>query len=181
MGETSKFRDRILWLIDSFIDVPKMTGADILDIGSGDDPLIYDCHKLDLPSPYTKKCDVVGLTYKCDARIADEVVNRKYLIVYSSHLLEDFPKEDTIPVLKRWSKLVEKDGLLILLLPDQQRYLAHCKRKNEKPNEHHSIQDFSVKYVKDCIRMVHGIEVILSEIYFDDGEYNFMIMARKKV
>ena len=93
MAETSKFRPMIIDFI--YKNFKNINNWKILDIGSGDDPLLPDCDKFDLPQPYTKNCRADLLTYRGDARVIDQIVKRKYKVVYSSHLLEDFPRNET--------------------------------------------------------------------------------------
>lgn len=179
MAETSKFRGLILGVIDKLTNYVSLYDLDILDIGSGDDPLNGLCDKFDLPDPYTRNCKVSELTYKGDARDIDKIVSKKYDVVYSSHLLEDFARTDTIPILEKWTTLLKTNGIIVLLLPDQQRYEAACKSKNEIPNIHHQITDFSLKYINDCFLHIHYMQVVFSKELFDDGEYNFLIVAKK--
>lgn len=179
MAETSKFRGLILGLIDRFTNYAQLSELDIIDIGSGDDPLNSQCDKFDLPHPYTRDCNVNELTYKGDARKIDEIVTKKYDVVYSSHLLEDFSRKETISVLEKWTDLLKIGGILVLLLPDQQRYEAACRAKNEVPNVHHQITEFSLSYIKDCLKYISDMEVAFSRELFESGEYNFLIVARR--
>ncbi|MGV8058094.1 MAG: hypothetical protein AB2L12_08745 [Smithellaceae bacterium] len=179
MAETTKHRSKILDLIYELSNDKIILLRDIIDIGSGDDPLLSGCDKFDLPVPYTEKCDKKLLTYVGDARHLTEVVKKKYKVVYSSHLLEDFNEDETIPVLKEWIKIIKNDGLLIILCPDQQRYLEHCQRCEGKPNEHHRIDRFSLEYIKSCLAKIPEINFLFGEELFDDGEYNFLCIAHK--
>lgn len=178
MAEISKFRRGVLNLITAFTGESTFN-LDILDIGSGDDPLDADVDKLDLPNPYTTKCKVEELTYRGDARKIDEFVNKKYDVVFSSHLLEDFPREETIPIIKKWIGVLKDGGILVLLLPDQQRYEQYCKKINEVPNVHHQIRDFSLEYIKNCISFISELKILFTEDYSENDEYNFLVIARK--
>jgi hypothetical protein len=179
MAETTKFRAKILDLIYKLSNDKVILLHDIIDIGSGDDPLLPRCDKFDLPVPYTEKCERNLLTYVGDARHLTEVVKKKYKVVYSSHLLEDFREDETIPVLKEWIKIIKNDGLLVILCPDQQKYLEHCRHMGEDPNEHHRIDSFSLTYVKSCLAKIPEVNFIFGEELFADGEYNFLCIARK--
>lgn len=179
MGETSKFRYFISSLIKSlYNDKKQLELIKILDVGCGGDPLYEWCDKFDLLFPYTTDC-VKNLTYTGDAKQLDEFVPNKYDILYSSHLLEDFAENQTVDVLTKWAKLINDKGYLFLLLPDQQRYVEHCKRKREQPNIHHQIPHFGLDYVIDCITQVKGLVPIYNKTFFEDGDYNFIVIAMK--
>jgi hypothetical protein len=152
---------------------------DILDIGSGDDPLAGSVDTFDLPNPYTEKCKVNQLTYKGDARDIKSIVTQLYDVVYSSHLLEDFPEDETFPILRQWADLVKVGGLLILLLPDQARYVAYCEAKNELPNVHHSIPHFSLSYIRDNVQKLQDFTPVHMEELFGGGDYNFIVILKK--
>lgn len=180
MAETSKFRGLILTVIDRYTGEKPMSELDVIDIGSGDDPLTTSCDKFDLPHPYTVNCNVKELTYKGDARVIDVIVTKKYDVVYSSHLLEDFARNETAPVLEKWCSLLKDEGVIVLLLPDQQRYEAFCKSRGEQPNVHHQISEFSMEYIRVCFEKIPDMQIIFCREMFEHGEYNFLIAAQKK-
>lgn len=179
MGETSKYRSLIMNLLYEFRGKEVPFNLEILDIGCGDDPITPTCSKADLEKPYTK-IDPRKLTYRGDARIASQFIKEKFDVVYSSHLLEDFARNETIDVLNEWAKLLEIGGIIVLLLPDQKRYVEHCKMIDELPNEHHQIDDFSLEYALNCLYKIEGLFVVYSKELFDKNDYNFLIVAKKK-
>jgi len=180
MGETSKYRAVILNLLYKFRGKDIPYNLDILDIGCGDDPITPTCAKLDLEKPYTK-CDPRKLTYRGDARYVDQFVMDKFDVVYSSHLLEDFLRNETIKTLCKWTSLLLDGGILVLLLPDQQRYIKHCEMIDELPNEHHSIEDFSMEYILGCLNQIDNLVVLFSKEFFENNDYNFLIVAKKMI
>ncbi|HCW08066.1 MAG TPA: hypothetical protein DGG95_11960, partial [Cytophagales bacterium] len=71
-------------------------------------------------------------------------------------------------------------GILVLLLPDQQRYVAHCKLIDELPNEHHQIDDFSKEYILACLNEIQNLSVVYANELFEKNDYNFLVVAKKK-
>jgi predicted SAM-dependent methyltransferase len=179
MAETSKYRIGILDLLYELNGNKPIPNMKVIDIGAGDDPILPDCDRFDLPEPYTERCNKKLLTYCGDARKIDEIVTRKYWIVYSSHLLEDFPRNETVDVLTRWTNLLVDGGLLVLLCPDQQKYVEFCKARGELPNVHHQIEDFSLKYLMDSISQIPNMMIMNGSELFAGGDYNIFVIAKK--
>jgi predicted SAM-dependent methyltransferase len=142
-----------------------------VDLGYGGDAITRDAITVDLPRPYTR----VGTDphhVKGDARVLpfrDDVLD----YVYSSHLLEDFP--NTAEVLAEWVRVLRVGGLLVLVLPNELEYREYCRDRGEGRNEHHSIEEMSIEYmrpiVEDC-----GCRVMAAAPV---GKYSFMIIADK--
>ncbi|HQR04001.1 MAG: methyltransferase domain-containing protein [Proteobacteria bacterium] len=178
-SETSKFRAQILSLIKTRenLDLSELNGV---DIGCGGDPLLPESIAIDLPQPYAK-CGTSALHLKGNADRLPWLATDSLDYVYSSHLFEDFPEPDNRRVLKEWMRVLKPGGLLILLLPDQPRYLEHCKQANETPNEHHSIPTFGIEYLKKLVEEIssgHSIETV-GFWETTEGEYNFLATMRK--
>jgi predicted SAM-dependent methyltransferase len=158
ISETSKARHLLL---------PYCVGNGV-DIGSGGDPIKPDCISIDLPTMYT----CVGespINLRGDGTnlfwFQDEVLP----FLFSSHLLEDFI--DTQKVLEEWCRVLEVGGRLVLLLPDQQKYVEYCESIGAGTNEHHCHHNFSASFVKE--RMPYNMQLI-----YDSGiiyEYNFAL------
>lgn len=92
------------------------------------------------PSPTHLIGDVCDLYW-----FADNVLD----YVFSSHVLEDFA--DTQAVLREWVRVLKPNGYLVLFLPDQQRYVAHCQQNGSLPNQAHQHANFSLEYVRQCL------------------------------
>ncbi len=165
-SETSKHRE---------IVAPYCTGVG-MDIGFGGDPVSLTALRMDLPQPYAFTGEFpVQLPGDCrDLRwLRDDVLD----YVYSSHVLEDFDENETEPVMREWSRVLRVGGRLILLLPDQQRYLAYCQSVGIKGNPHHSIAHFSINYVLDIASRLGNLE---SEAqHLDLGDYSFALVLKK--
>lgn len=172
-SETSRYR----------VTLGKFCTGSGIDIGFGGDPITPTAIRMDLPSPYTA-VGRVPLQLGGDCRdlywLRDGVLD----YVYSSHVLEDFPETETLPILKEWSRVLRPGGRLVLLLPDQQRYLAYCLRTGQiSPdgvvgNPHHAIATFSAQYVDRTIVKLGALRKIAG---FDSlGPYSFALVYEKE-
>lgn len=164
ISETSKIRDEVL----KFIDI-SMTGV---DLGFGGDAILPNSINVDQPKKYTS----VGVSHQhvfCDARKLTIFGSSQLDYVYSSHLLEDFL--ETKVILKEWTRVLKKEGLLILYLPNEIRYREECKKKGERSNEHHQILDMSSEYIIKILKELNKTEIV----YNIEHGYSFLIIARR--
>ncbi len=147
-----------------------------IDVGHGGDKILPHAIAVDLEVPYNKMGnDPVQLGG--DARnlywFQDSVLD----FVYSSHLLEDF--EDTVEVLNEFTRVLKLDGYLILYLPDEKLFRAHCETHNQPGNDAHKHAHFGPKYVRKCIQKTY----YNLELVYDSGiinYYNFAHVYKKK-
>jgi ubiquinone/menaquinone biosynthesis C-methylase UbiE len=99
--------------------------------------------------------------------------------VFSSHCLED--ADDTKEWLREWLRVIRPGGNLVLFLPDQQAYVAHCKASNSLPNQAHKHDDFSLQYVIDCLMDLGvGSSQMESVWPFEGNPYSFSLVVRKQ-
>lgn len=140
-----------------------------LDIGFGGDPIKPDAVTLDKnPDLYPEiYCDAVKLPASDGA----------YDYVYSSHCLEDF--EDTTAVIKEWLRVIKPGGNLVLFLPDQSAYEAHCKAHKVQPNSDHKHPQFGTLYVMSCLYQAGGNQVIYYEFPCSYNPYSFAMVVKK--
>lgn len=144
-----------------------------LELGFGGDPIRPDAVTVD-KNPYTQPAflgDVSSLVWFKDD---------SFDWVYSSHCLEDF--EDTTAVLKEWFRVLKPGGNLVLFLPDQQRYLAHCAKHGSQPNLAHKHAHFSFEYVMQCLGEIQEQiphKVICYEGITTYNPYSFSVIACK--
>lgn len=151
-----------------------------LDIGFGGDPIVPEAICLDraeldplrskLPCPWPTHIvgDAARLVWFADARLD---------YVYSSHVLEDF--RDTATVLKEWLRVIKPGGYLVLYLPDQQRYQAHCDRRGVPPNPAHIYPQFSLKYVLALLHAMGQGTVVFNQDPCPENSYSFGLVIKK--
>ena len=172
-SETSRYRDVL---------APFCAGHGV-DIGFGGDPITPTALRMDLPSPYT----AVGkfpVQFAGDCRDLHWFGDDTLDFVYSSHVLEDFPANETMSILREWTRVLRPGGRLILLLPDQQRYLAYCRRTGQiSPdgvvgNPHHSIGHFSLAYVDLVARRLGNLKSLA--VFEALGPYSFAVVYEKQ-
>ena len=119
-----------------------------LDLGCGFNKVTQEAWGLDLRTPYTELGnDTIELIM--DAEKLEHIRANSLDYIFSSHLLEDF--EDTRKVLWYWLSCLKIGGYLILYLPNQQLYRAHCESSGVKSNPTHKIDNMSLEYIKDII------------------------------
>jgi len=179
-SEMSKFRDFIIGIINdkTFLDLNHSIGV---EIGTAGDNLLPRSISVDLREPYTK-CGHTPINIKHDAKYLKMFTNCSIDYIFSSHVFEDFSSEENLDVLYEWIRLLRSGGYLILLLPDQVRYVKYCNIIGEKPNKHHSISNFNRQYILSLAKKTN----LLSEVFscnlweeFENDEYNFLIIFRK--
>ena len=161
----------------------KFCAGNGVDIGFGGDPITPSATRMDLPSPYTS----VGrapVQLGGDCRDLHWFGDNALDYVYSSHVPEDFAETETMSILREWTTVLRPGRRLVLLLPDQQRYLAHCHRVGElNPdgivgNPHYSIPTFSLRYVDakanelGTLRKIDAFELL--------GPYSFAVVYEKE-
>jgi SAM-dependent methyltransferase len=173
VSETSKYR-KIL--------AQYCVGAG-LDVGFGGDPITEAAVRIDLPQPYTRVGPFpVQLGGDCRSLywFRDNVLD----YVYSSHVLEDFAEAETGSILAEWIRVLKPGGKLVLLLPDQQRYLAYCRKTGQVSpegivgNPHHAIAHFGLSYVKDTAAALGTVMVHVQ--YPELDEYSFAVVFEKQ-
>ena len=163
-SETSKCRARL---------APFCVGYG-LDLGFGGDPIREQSIRVDAPQPY-------AYTGNASVQLGGDATNLYWFqdgvldYVYSSHLLEDFP--DTETVLREWLRVLRPGGNLVIFCPDEQIYLAHCKRTGQTYNENHRHADFSLPKVRDILRRIGGVKFIHENPLVDT--YSWELVAQK--
>lgn len=148
--------------------------GDGLDIGFGGDPIVPHAICIDLPGAYAKYLEHPQHLHG-DATSLDWFRDDSLDFVYSSHVLEDFA--DTRNVLDEWLRVLKPGGHLVLYLPDEQTYRAHCRREGKPSNPHHIHTHFSLAHVNQCLIHRNDIEVLHER--FPVGVYSFELVLRK--
>jgi SAM-dependent methyltransferase len=167
MSETSKYRH---------LTTPYCNGNGV-DIASQNDPVVPWAVSLDLPHDeyvtYSSgQAQENAIQWRGDCRdlpFKDGVCDW----VYSSHLIEDFLNWK--PIIKEWTRVLKMGGLLIILVPDKERWNAAIQ-KGQNPNCSHKHES----YVGELSTYSAGMEVIcdkLTDLMPED--YTIIFVARK--
>ena len=146
-----------------------------VDLGHGGDKINPTAISVDRKKPYACTGDdptqLVG-----DARELVWFRDNCLDYVYSSHLLEDFEFID--PVLAEWTRVIKPGGFLVLYLPNEQVYRAHCKSRGVEGNRAHKNAWFSAETVKAAMQTVGNFELVYETDIIN--EYSFGIVFQKK-
>jgi SAM-dependent methyltransferase len=162
VSETSKVRASL---------APFCVG-DGVDVGFGGDPIVPTAIAMDLPERYARYLENPQHLHGDAANLhwfRDGVLD----YVFSSHVLEDF--EDTAAVVREWVRVLKPGGRLVLFLPDEQTYRAHCRAIGNPPNAHHVHENFGLPYLKSCL----PANVTVEHERFPVGIYSFELVVRK--
>lgn len=164
ISETSKVRDSL----------SKFCIGDGVDIGYGGDPIVPWAICMDLENKYA---DYEGRPQHLHGNAEDMVWFRDESLdwVYSSHVLEDFEEPEL--VFLEWWRIVRKEGKLILFLPDEQKYRAHCMNSGKTPNPHHIHENFGPQFVLSFLET--RSDWALEHFVQESGIYSFEMVIRK--
>lgn len=168
-SETSKCRSVL---------APYCNGVGI-DIGAGGDPINSTALCIDHPNHELRAHTGQTPTHlSWDAsKLPFESESLDY--VYSSHCLED--AIDTVGWLREWLRVIKPGGKLVLFLPDQAAYVAHCESNGTLPNQAHKHANFSLKYVLGCLKLcgVREVDTIQPQGPFPGSSYSFALVIIK--
>lgn len=94
--------------------------------------------------------------------------------IFSSHLIEDF--DNAYDILDRWVEPIKLGGHIILYLPIEHRFKAHCQETGQLYNPHHKqhwtgYQDFLQKMTDDKLNFIEGQD--------GPGIYSFYVVLQK--
>jgi len=154
-----------------------------VDLGYGGDAITSEAITIDLERPYgapgwiRTNCDPQNL--KGDARNLYWFKNNSLDFVYSSHLFEDFNPQRMVAILSEWFRVIKFGGLLVLYLPNQEKYVKYCEEHNQRPNPNHKVKNFDLNFFKGLLEKVNNLdfEVIYENPICD--EYSFEIVVKK--
>jgi predicted SAM-dependent methyltransferase len=168
MSETAKHRD---WFL------PHIQGYG-MDIGFGGDAIVPHAITFDMPQPYTS----VGSAPQHlggDCRKLP-LKNDTLDWLYNSHLIEDFTYNDQIPMVQEWLRVLKPGGRLLILAPDQQRFLAHCAATGQSINDNHKEADYSLRTFRKKVLKTGNIRarVVAQE---DFADYSWGIVLEKNL
>lgn len=110
--------------------------------------------------------------------------------VYSSNVLEDFV--DKKPILNEWLRVLRVGGFLIILMPDQKKYVDHIVNvEHGTPNPDHAddnwCYDKFIEIIKELnVEIVKEYPVLEFQLHDNTGKvvytdcYEFGVVLRKK-
>lgn len=163
MSETKKVRHLV---------VKYCTGQGI-DVGCGGDKITPNCIGFDLTKNYVDYGQST-IDERGDGRNLSRWKNKTFDFLYSSHLIEDFPKHQTSKVLSEWWRVIKKGGYMILVFPDQQCYANEFGGFNP----HHSVPNMGMEYMLNRLR--EALSRYTIEFTSDrEIDYNVIIVIRK--
>jgi predicted SAM-dependent methyltransferase len=154
-----------------------------LDVGFGGDALVPHAITFDMALPYTE----VGTSIQHLGGDCRNIPFRKNTLdwIYSSHLIEDFTYDDLIPLLKDWVSIIKPvGGKLLLLAPDQKRFLVHCAHTGQPVNDAHKEPDFSLRtFKRKVLPFIASRYELRTLVEFDDlNEYSWgIVLERNKL
>lgn len=169
-SETSKCRERL----------EKFCIGSGVDLGYGGDPIVPTAITVDMHDPYSHVGNV-PLHLEGDARNLYWFKDNSLDFVYSSHLLEDFPANETINILVEWLRVLVIGGHLILYLPDEQKFRKHCRLTGQVYNVHHSVEEFSLNYLKRVLKEIQNIEIIHENPACEQYSFEIVIKKTRKI
>jgi DNA modification methylase len=161
--------------------------GDGIDIGYGGDPINHMAITMDQPmSDHNPLCGISPQNLSGNASDLKWFRDGVLDYVYSSHVLEDFGIGETEKVLTEWFRVLKVGGLMVLFLPDQQRYLNFCYRNHQPVNGNHKIDHFGLSYLKDLIdkNFKDQVKIVFERDPFhldsgDRGWYSFTLVLEK--
>jgi len=167
MSETARYRNLTVTHCD----------GDIIDIGSGGDPVVPWAISVDLaPEAYAKynagNVPANPIHLHCDARILpfkDSTLD----VVYSSHVLEDFEK--WYYILAEWSRVLKPGGKIIIIIPDKELWKIALDA-GQPPNCAHQHEGTP----GELSQYFHGWTIIRdSRTDLFPGDYSILFIAQK--
>jgi hypothetical protein len=93
---------------------------------------------------------------------------------------EDFEYAEQALVLKEWDRVLRVGGVVVVVAPDQARFVEYCALAGHPPNPHHKESDMGLKTFlqKPWLAIKSRYEILSAADVEDD--YSFYIAARKK-
>lgn len=136
MSETAKYRH----LTAPYCYGPDGAPLTVLDIASQGDPVVPWAWQLDLPPEqfrrYSSGREPAGIQLQGHGHERLGVADNSLDVIYSSHFIEDLPRESWAAVFKEWRRCLKAGGRLIVLVPERERWKAAIKR-GQPPNCSH--------------------------------------------
>lgn len=178
VSETGRHRDIIIHQMEKHFGT--LDGLNGIDIGFGGDPILPNSICMDQREPYTTNVIQTQVqNLYGDARdlywFKDGVMD----YVYSAHVLEDFPEDETEDVFREWVRLVRPGGLLILDLPNERKYRQVCASRGYRSNPRHQIEDMSLDYILKRFWVINYLECRYTQEDLPPDGYSFLVIFEK--
>ena len=143
------------------------------DIGFGGDKIKKtECAGIDYAQPYAytgkDKVDI-----PCD--VMNEpipVLDNTFDYVYTSHLIEDFT--DTRAALVEFVRILKSGGNLILVFPDQRKYVEYCLKTGQTLNTHHVHEQMGLTFMHRCLQQLPAISY--TTIFESDCQIDYNVV-----
>jgi len=147
-----------------------------IDVGAGGDPIVPEAITIDKRRE-NLNCGNHPINLVGNGAHLYWFANESLDYVYSSHLLEDFPPNQTELVLMDWLRVLRIGGLLILNCPVEQIYRKHCEDTGQPYNPAHQTLEMSGTYILNILLKISCYEIV----YFEPliNIYSFYLVVRK--
>ncbi len=154
-----------------------------VDLASGGDPCCTWAWQVELPHEqymyYNSNCPVRGpIQLRADAFAHRASEPESLDWVYSSHLIEDRPRDQWPAIFAFWATMLKPGGHLILLVPERTRWEA-ALRRGQSPNCSHAgpepaVGDMSIAAI------AAGLEIVEERLTnLDENDYTILGVFRR--
>lgn len=153
--------------------LPHLEKASVLEIGCGPDKIVPWAVSVD--SHF--KADISVDASPDSGQLARVLGEQRFDVVFSSHTLEHI-RAPILETLKYWVRFVKAEGIFILYLPDETRYV--CDPANPKvrnPEHFHYLTPGTFRWYLDQLPMLRHIVIEEDPVIFN--RYSFLVIAGK--
>jgi SAM-dependent methyltransferase len=155
-----------------------------IDVGSGGTPIVPNAIQVELPpeqysvyrsgdvhrSPIQWHGDCWHLPFK------DNVLD----FVASSHLIEDFPRDDWPTLFSEWTRVLKPGGYMVLIVPERTRWRAAIAR-GQTPNCSHYGPEPLVGDISQRASQVTGLTIISEALTnLSPEDYSILAILQKR-
>ena len=169
MGEASKVRDRVM----QYMGTPETTR--VLDIGCGNDKIVPWAVGVDDGSETRDTTADVKVNAERDCTLFN-LATPPFDVVFSSHTLEHM-KAPIVETLRMWILCVKPGGLLILYLPDENKYVYDPQNPfRRNPAHKHRLDSNTFGWYLDQLICQVPITTWHTDSHFD---YSFLVVIRR--
>ena len=152
-----------------------------LDIGTQGEPVVPWAISFDLPEPeYSKYTGGAPPHGKIDVRgfmTALPFEDHSLPWIHSSHVIEDLPRREWIPLFRHWAQKIIPGGLIVVLVPEYAAWWAYV-RKGGPHNFSHASPEPSLGDVTVAAKAA-GLKCekeVMTRCY--EGDYTIMAVVR---